>query len=49
MNKASDIERTPPVLVESKKSGNASDGDTELRWSAPSIACKPVVPTPAMM
>ena len=39
----------PPVLVASEKSGNTSDGDTQLRWSPPGIAGEPVVPTPAMM
>jgi hypothetical protein len=42
-------EPVPPVLAESKKSRNASDSDTHLRWSPPSIACESVLPTPAMM
>jgi hypothetical protein len=49
MKKASDVELTPPVLVVSKKSGNPCDSDMQLGWSAPSVACKPVAPTPAMM
>jgi hypothetical protein len=39
----------PPVLVGGEKSGNASDGDTELRWSPPGIAGEPIMPTPAVM
>ena len=32
-----------------EKSGNTSDGDTQLRWSPPGIACEPIMPTPALM
>src|SRR6266571_199335 len=39
----------PPSLLHSEKSGNASDRDTELRWSPPGVACEPILPTPAMM
>jgi len=33
----------------SQKSGNASDTDTQLRWSGPGIAGESVLPTPAAM
>src|SRR5712691_8935470 len=39
----------PPSLIQSQKSGNASDSDTELRWSEPGVACEPILPTPTMM
>jgi hypothetical protein len=37
------------TLASGEKSGNTSDGDTQLRWSPPGIACEPVLPTPAVM
>jgi hypothetical protein len=37
------------TLAYGEKSGNTSDGDTQLRWSPPRIAGEPVLPTPAMM
>jgi len=37
------------TLAYSEKSGNTSDGDTQLRWSKPGIACEPIVPTPTVM
>ena len=39
----------PPWLGYGQKSGNASDSDAQLWWSAPGVACEPVVPAPAMM
>src|SRR5689334_10140636 len=38
----------PPVLLAGKECGNASHRDTQLRWSPPSIACEPILPTPAV-
>src|SRR5260370_2258938 len=37
------------TLADSKKSGNASNSNAQTGWSPPSIACEPIVPTPAMM
>jgi hypothetical protein len=37
------------TLAYGEKSGNTSDGDTQLRWSPPSIAGEPILPTSAMM
>ncbi len=37
------------TLAYGEKSGNTSDGDTQLRWCPPSIAGEPVLPTPALM
>ena len=42
-------ELVPPRLVESKKSRNADNRNTQLRWSPPGIACKSVTPVPTMM
>ena len=37
------------TLAYGEKSGNTSDGDTQLRCSPPGIAGEPVLPTPALM
>jgi len=37
------------LLIYSQKSGNASDTDTQLRWSGSGIAGEPVRPSPAAM
>ena len=37
------------TLVYGKKSGNASNGNAQKRWSPPGIACEPILPTPSMM
>jgi hypothetical protein len=42
-------EPVPPVLVESKKSRNACDSDTQLRGSPPGRANESVMPTEALM
>jgi hypothetical protein len=39
----------PPVLVAGEVCGNASKGNTRLRWSRPGIAGEPIVPVPAVM
>jgi hypothetical protein len=40
---------SPPSLLHSQTSGNAGDTDTQVRWSEPSIAGEPVLPTPTAM
>jgi len=37
------------TLAYSEKSWNACNGDTKEWWSPPSVLCKPIKPTPAMM
>jgi hypothetical protein len=37
------------TLAYGEKSGNTSEGDTQLRWSPPGIAGEPVLPPPALM
>ena len=39
----------PLPFASGQNRGNASNGDTQVRWSPPGVVCEPILPTPAIV